>query len=227
MDPLDPYQQFGYPSGAPYPGPHRDINQMRRAEGFGADGYRQKLQGDAQVYGNGISEEDANKAAKIMQRLIVLMQNTNFTAALPAFNEPHFWSQPIDLSTTYTLAGAVTSAYQTALSFIVPDSRAARISEYGFNVRGGAFTYNGDISWQITYNGNPVPGLENITQQRGTIVLPAKTFIRSEMDQKDLIEFKVRRVVAAGSPDDIDLVLRGWTWRPLRPETDPALGLAL
>jgi hypothetical protein len=159
----------------------------------------------------------------VLSRLIQLLQNTNFTAAEPAFNRPHYYSTPIDISARYTVPAAAGS-YVAAISYTVTDGRAARISAYGFNVRDPLYTYNGDILFQVCKNGMPVPGLQNIAEQRGTLVLPAETFIIGAAVYHDSFQFMVRRAVA-GVAVDVDLLLRGWTWRPLREKEGPAIGI--
>jgi hypothetical protein len=219
----DPYYDI-LTGGAPEQ-PQAYPNHMRSAESdYPPDGYRAILEGNAPPKPTHLPPEVTQEAAYLMQRMITLLQNTNFTAAQPAYNEPHFWSQPVDLSTRYSLPAAA-GAYQTAIAFDVPAGRAVRIDGYGWDVQDGSFTYNGDILLQITKNGSPVPGLQDIAQQRGTLVLPAKTFIIGTDVNNDRFEVQLKRATAAGSPTDVDVCLKGWSWRPLRELSGPGIGI--
>ena len=160
----------------------------------------------------------------VLGRMIQLLQNTNFTAAEPAFNRPHYYSDPIDLSVRYTVPAAM-GAYVAAITYNIPTGRAARISGYGFNVIDPTYTYDGSILFQIAKKGVPVPGLANIAEQRGTLVLPAETFILGAEVYADCFQFMVRRAVAAIASTQVDLLLRGWTWRPMREKEGPAIGI--
>jgi hypothetical protein len=160
----------------------------------------------------------------LLERMVNLLANTNLTAAEPAFNQPHYWSQPIDLSTRYSLPAAASTTWTEVITYIPRDPVSARITEYGFNVRDTTYTYNGDILFRVCLNGSPVPGLENIAEQRGTIVLPAKTFILAHSVYNDRVSFQVRRAVAGSAAVDIDFVLRGYNWKPLRQMSGPAIG---
>src|SRR5882757_382320 len=79
-------------------------------------------------------------------KFIKWTRNTNFTASEPAHAQPMLWSDPIDLSDTYTLPAAASPTYTPVISYVVPPGRYARISGYGFDVSGG-FTYDESILW--------------------------------------------------------------------------------
>lgn len=212
MNALDRLFQRGTPETArAFP------NGVKSAEADQApDGFRAIAQGVV-PQGPGVASD------ALLVRMVQLLQNTNFTAAEPAFNRPHYYSDPIDLSVRYTVPAAV-GAYVAAIVFTVPTGRAARISGYGFNVIDPAYTYDGGILFQIAKNGMAVPGLANIAEQRGTLVLPAETFIIGAEVYRDCFQFMVRRAVAAVAPTQVDLLLRGWTWRPMREKEGPAIG---
>jgi hypothetical protein len=103
--------------------------------------------------------------------------------------------------------------YVTALTYTVPEGRAARIQKYGVNVIDPAYTYNGSILWQFVINGQPMPdGMADWAQQRGSVVSPRDTFII--LKERDVITLQVRRAVVAGAPQDVEHALIGYTWRP-------------
>ncbi len=158
-----------------------------------------------------LNEHDLQRASLMTQRLVALIQNTNITAARPAYNDPHQWSTPVDLSDDVTLGGAVTS-YQTVIEYYAPPGRRIRIDGYGVLVD-NAFTYNGDILWRIQKNGANVEFLADWAQQRGSIVQPRNTFILLNGDDGDKITFQVRRAVA-GAAYNVTMCLTGWTYRP-------------
>jgi hypothetical protein len=156
-----------------------------------------------------LSPADRARADALVQRLATLLRNTNITASLPAHSEPGLWSDPIDLSASYSLPAAV-GAYTTVLSFAVPSGRWARIDAYGFDV-GGGFTYDGSILWRLQVNGVNVPGLQPWGEHRGSLVQPRKTFFL--VPQSQTVTFQVKRAVAAGSPSTVTMALLGWMWR--------------
>jgi len=213
MGALDHLLQRGTPETArAFPNGVRSAEADQRPDGF-----RSIAQGT-------VPQVPTAQPDAVLARMIQLLQNTNFTAAEPAFNRPHYYSVPIDLSVRYTVPAAVGS-YVAAITYAVPIGRAARISAYGFNVIDPLYTYDGGILFQIAKNGMPVPGLANIAEQRGTLVLPAETFIIGAEVYNDCFQFMVRRAVAAVAPTDVDLLLRGWTWRPMREKEGPAIGI--
>lgn len=158
-----------------------------------------------------LDPKDLERASLMTQRLVALIQNTNITAARPAYNDPHQWSTPVDLSGTVALGGPAV-AYQTVVEYYAPPGRRIRIDGYGVSVD-NSFTYNGDILWRIQKNGNNVDFLADWGQQRGSIVQPRNTFILLNGDEGDKIAFQVRRAVA-GAAFNVTMCLTGWTYRP-------------
>ena len=161
------------------------------------------------------SPEDRARAALMIKELTALLQNTNLTASLPAYNEPHLWSTPVDLSAQFSLPAAV-GDYQTVITYQVQPGRWARIDGYGVDVADPAFTYDGSILWRIRKNGINVETLADWGQHRGSVIQPRKTFILGNGDNGsgDVFTFEVRRAVAAGAPTVINMALVGYTFRP-------------
>jgi hypothetical protein len=145
-------------------------------------------------------------------RFVKWTRNTNFTASEPAHAQPMLWSEPIDLSDTYTLATAADPAgvYHTVLEYTAPSGRWARINAYGYDVDGG-FTYDDSILWQITVNGLAVPSMNGFGEHRGTVAIPRQTFII--VPENQTVRFNVQRAVAAGGTNDIVMAMQGWSWR--------------
>jgi hypothetical protein len=201
-------------------------NGRRSAEAYNPpDGFRAIAQGTAPQRGSGVPPALAAEVAFLMKRMVKLLENTNFTAAEPAYNAPHYWSQPIDLSARVTVPAAA-GAYAVALTVPMPEGRGVRITGYGFNVLDPLYTYDGSILFQVCKNGSAVPGLQDIAEQRGTLVLPASTFILAESWREDRITFMVRRAVAAVGSTDVDVCLKGYSWRPLNQAGGPKIGVA-
>lgn len=156
-----------------------------------------------------LSEQDQARCDYLVREFLRAIRNTNITASEPAHAMPMLWSTPIDLSARYTLAAAA-GAYNTVLTYTAPPGRWARISAYGVDVD-GSFTYDGSILWQIKLNGQPVQDLFDWGQHRGSLIQPSETFIL--VPQGQTVEFQVRRASAAGGTSDVDMVLKGWSWR--------------
>lgn len=167
--------------------------------------------------------DGAEEMAALMIKLTKLIQNTNFTAALPAYNEPQYWSQPIDVSNRVTVGTAASTAWTTLSSYKAATGRWARVSGYGINVLNNLYTYNGDLLFRLTLDGNPLPGGGPFGEQRGTIVQPRRTFVVLQQDQE--IRLEVRRAVAGPTAYEVDGCLVGWNWRPLRPLDGPGVGI--
>jgi hypothetical protein len=148
----------------------------------------------------------------MIQRLSALFQNTNITASRPAYNDPHQWSTPVDLSQSVIVPAAV-GVDVDVLTYYAPEGRSIRISGYGVDVDGG-YTYDGSLLWTIKKNGAIVETLGNWAQHRGSVAKPRDTFILLNGDDKDQITFSVRRAVAAGGPSTVAMCLVGWTFRP-------------
>lgn len=152
------------------------------------------------------SEED-----RLVGAIINWIRRANVTVSPPAHIEPIVWSHPIDLTARVSVPAAV-GAYTTAISYRVPDGRYARIDTYGVLVNDAAYTYNGSILWRLRVNGTAITdGLNEWGEQRGSLVHPRKTFIVLKED--DLLTFEVRRAVAAGAAQDVDMSITGWDWR--------------
>ncbi len=156
-----------------------------------------------------ISPAMENIVKAVVDRLSKVARNTNFTAALPAHSVPMYWSNNIDKSATVVVPAAV-GAYQTVIEYTAPPSRYGRISAYGFDVAGGAYTYDGSLLWRFVLNGQPVQDLMDIVEHRGSLVQPAETFIIVPMQQK--IQFQVCRAVAALAEDTVAMKFKGWDW---------------
>lgn len=159
-----------------------------------------------------LDQRDEERAKLMLQRLVALFQNTNITASRPAYNDPHQWSTPVDLSDTITLPAAA-GVDIPVITFYAPPGRSVRISGYGVDVD-GAFTYDDSILWTIKKNGAIVDTLGNWGQHRGSVARPRETFILLNGDDGDQITFEVRRAVAAGAPNEVSMCLTGWTFRP-------------
>jgi hypothetical protein len=145
----------------------------------------------------------------VVDRLAKIARNTNFTASLPAHSTPMFWSNNIDKSATVVVPAAVT-AYQTVCSYKAPPSRYGLVAQYGFDVAGGAYTYDGSLLWRFMLNGVPVQDLLDIAEHRGSLVQPSDTFIVVPMGQT--LQFQVARAVAAGGTSTVAMKFKGWDW---------------
>jgi hypothetical protein len=154
---------------------------------------------------------------KRMQTLAKLfageLQKAYITAALPAHNEPHWFSTPVDVSGRVNVPAAV-GGWQTICTYKVEAGRKAFIRQYGVDVQDGAYTYNGSLRWQVTVNGVIVPTLGSFAEHRGAVATPRSTFIK--LQEADIVALSVMRAVAAAAPQDVDGVLVGWTIRPRR-----------
>ncbi len=156
-----------------------------------------------------LSREQEAIVNAIVDRIAKQARNTNFTASLPAYTTPMYWSNNIDESDTISL-GAAVSPFQTVLSYKAPPSRYGLVNAYGYDVQDPAFTYDGSILWRMMLNGQPVQSLVSFGEHRGSMVLPASTFIIVPMDQE--LQFQVRRATAAGGDQSIAMKFKGWDW---------------
>lgn len=145
----------------------------------------------------------------VVDRLAKIARNTNFTASLPAHSTPMYWSNNIDKSATVVVPAAVTD-YVTVCTYKAPPSRYGLIRQYGFDVAGGAYTYDGSLLWRMMLNGVPVQDLLNIAEHRGSLVQPADCFIVVPMGQ--IVQFQVSRAVAAGAASTVAMKFKGWDW---------------
>ena len=159
-----------------------------------------------------LGKEDEERAQLLIQRLVSLFQNTNITASRPAYNDPHQWSTPVDLSAAVSVPAAVGSAIDV-ITLYAPPGRSIRISGYGVDVD-GAYTYDGSLLWSIKKNGANVESLGDFAQHRGSVSKPRDTFILLNGDDNDQITFSVRRAVAAAGASTVSMCLVGWTFRP-------------
>lgn len=167
-----------------------------------------------------LSPADYARASLLMSQFSALIQNTNITTSLPAHNAPNLWSDPIDLSGTITVPGAV-GAETIVLQYRVQPGRWARINGYGVDVSlPTTYAYDGSLVWTIKKNGIPVQTLDNWGEHRGSVIRLRETFVLlcgdngSANGGGDLITFSVRRAVAAGVSATIAMALTGYTWRP-------------
>lgn len=149
---------------------------------------------------------------KMADALMRMIRYTSITAAPPAHIRPTVWSDPVDLSGSAAVA-AVVGAYTTVVSFTVPDGRGARIEQYGVNVLGGTYPYNGSLLWRFVKNGSPLDlGMADWSEQRGSMVFPRKTVIT--LNARDILYFQVRRAaLTTGGVLNVQMGFRGWIWR--------------
>jgi hypothetical protein len=145
----------------------------------------------------------------VVDRIAKIARNTNFTAALPAYTAPGYWSNNIDESDTVLMAAAVTP-YQTVLEYTAPPSRYGFVNAYGFDVQDPTYTYDGTLQWRMVLNGVPVQSLLDFGEHRGSMVQPAKTFIVVPMGQK--LQFQIQRTLAAGGALSVAMKFKGWDW---------------
>ncbi len=156
-----------------------------------------------------LTPADKARADYLAKEFLEMIRNTNITASLPAHDSPMLWSNVIDKSVRYVLPAGIT-AYVPVIRFTSPPGRAARISAYGVDVD-GSFTYDDSILWQLTLNGQPIQDLYDWGLHRGSLIQPSSTFI--VVPEGQTITFEVRRAVAALVSSNVDMVLKGWTWR--------------
>ncbi len=150
--------------------------------------------------------------SKLTDSLMRLIRHVAITAAPPAHIRPTVWSDPVDLSATVTVPAIVSATYTIAVTFKCPPGRGARIEQYGVNVLDDTYTYDGSILWAFRKNGRFLDlGMSNWGEQRGSMVFPRKTAII--MNEGDSLEFLVKRAVAAGGEQDVQMGFRGWIWR--------------
>jgi len=150
--------------------------------------------------------------SKMATELLRRARAVNLTAAPPAHIRPTVWSDSVDLSASIVVPAAVQANPVVAVTFTVPDGRWARIEQYGVNVLDEAYTYDGSILFYFRQRGRFLDqGMSAWGEQRGTMVFPRKTVII--VQEGETIEFMVRRAVAAGAPQTVQMGFRGWTWR--------------
>jgi hypothetical protein len=143
------------------------------------------------------------------------LATATITTTLPAHNAQPYWSLPIDVSSSVTMAAAVQApnVWTTALTYTAPTGWFGRISGYGVNVRDATYTWNSSLIWRILVNGQPVPSLANWGQQRGTIYQPRETYILVRPEQR--LDFQVRRDVTwGGAAQIVEHALVGYSYSP-------------
>lgn len=148
----------------------------------------------------------------VTSELLQAVRRFNITAAPPAHIRPPIWQNPIDLSATVSVPGAVNTTNTVVVSYTVPKGYWARIEQYGVNVQDPSYTYNGSLLWSFVKNGALLgQGMSGWGEQRGSMVYPSKTTI--VLQQGDLIQFDVQRAVLYGSAQTVQMCIRGWAWR--------------
>jgi len=160
-----------------------------------------------------LSPKDQAEIKTFAVEMTRALRNTALTAAQPAHAVPDLWSEPVDLQGSVTLQDAADppGTWQTGIRFIVPPGRWARIEAYGVDVVDPAYTYNGSILWRILVNNSPVNSLASFGEHRGTLVHPRPTVIIAPQDA--IVQFQLRRAVAAVAPQVVNMLLLGWIWR--------------
>lgn len=155
--------------------------------------------------------QQPTEADALTARILNTVRRANITVSPPAHIAPPVWQDPIDQSAQVSVAAAV-GAYATAATFTCPEGRWARIESYGVQVLDNTYTYGGSILWRFQLNGRPLGyGLSDWGEQRGSLPNPRKTYIILQED--DVLNFQVRRAVAAGAPQDVQMGFSGWSWR--------------
>lgn len=152
---------------------------------------------------------------QLVHALVKASRQLVITAAPPANVRPTVWSEPVDLTTTFVVPAAA-GPYQTAITFEVPAGYGARIEQYGVEVDDPAYTYNGDILWGFRKNGRMLDlGMSDWGEQRGSMIYPRKTAINmdSQGNNRDQLQFMVKRAVAGGGTYTVRMNFRGWAWR--------------
>lgn len=151
------------------------------------------------------------KDKSITNELLQAVRRFNITAGPPAHIRPSIWSTPVDKSASVVLGTAVTP-YTPIISYVVPKGYGLRIEQYSVNVLDPAFTYDGSILWAFTVGAAFLgDGMSNWGEQRGNMVFPSKTAIIAQQGQQ--VQFLMRRAVAAGAPQTVQMGFRGWVWR--------------
>lgn len=195
----------------PYAGP-QGLNDMARIERGDA------LNAAPQVAPPQVSTTDKARIDRFVSGFANLFRELNFTASLPAHVSPAYYSDPIDKSARATVAAAV-GAYVTVVSFKCPTGRSAVVNAYGVNVLDTLYTYNGSLLWRMVRSNGAINDVLDFAEQRGSLVQPRSTYIRLQQD--DTLNFQVRRAVVAGAPQDVDMCMVGWTWRPRNAYDNP------
>lgn len=152
-----------------------------------------------------------SKDKSITNELLQAVRRFNITAGPPAHIRPPIWSTPVDKSASVVLGAGVTR-YAPIVSITVPKGYGLRLEQYSVNVQDPAYTYDGSILWAFAVGGAFLgDGMSDWGEQRGSMVFPSKTTIIAQQGQ--LVQFLIRRAVAAGAPQTVQMGFRGWLWR--------------
>jgi hypothetical protein len=151
---------------------------------------------------------------RLTSRLRSFLTEASITASRPAHVDPNYWSQPVDLSGSISVAAGAfgPGIWSTIVTYTVPSGNWARISGYGVNVQDPTYTYDGSLVWRIVVNGQPVQSIESFSQQRGSLAQPRQSYIIVKQDQ--FVALQVRRAVAAAGSQTVEGCLVGWRWQP-------------
>jgi hypothetical protein len=157
-----------------------------------------------------VSPADQARANALVQAMAQIARSMQLTASLPAHTTQMPWSNNLDLSTTLSLPAAAGN-WITAVTYTAPEGRYGRLEQYGFDVAGGAFTYDGSILWRFTLNGNIPYDLSAFGEHRGSMTQPSDMFLIIPVGQT--VNFQVQRAVTAGAASTIAMRMRGWDWK--------------
>jgi hypothetical protein len=157
-----------------------------------------------------VSPADQARADLLTQAIAQICRNMQITASLPAHSTPMPWSNNIDMSATLSLPAAV-GPWMTALTYTAPYGRYGRLAQYGFDVAGGAFPYDGSILWRFMFNGAIPFDLGPFGEHRGSMTQPSDMFLI--IPENQTVSFQVMRATAAGSASTIAMKFRGWDWK--------------
>lgn len=154
-----------------------------------------------------------NRQTLMLTRAITwMLQNNNITSSEPAHNQPPYWSDPVELSSRFSLAAAASPVFTNILEFQVPKGRRMSLKGIGVNVDDATYNYNGDILFRLSIDGRAVNTYEGYGEQRGSIVQPRRMpDVIIQFPQK--LIFSIRRVVAAGSAQNVEMAFQGYIWR--------------
>jgi hypothetical protein len=156
------------------------------------------------------SPADQARANALVQAMAQIARNMQITASLPAHTTQMPWSNNLDLSATYVLPAAA-GGWNTVVTYTAPEGRYGRLAQYGFDVAGGAFTYDGSILWRFTLNGNIPYDLNAFGEHRGSMTQPSDMFLIIPVGQT--VNFQVQRATTAGATSTIAMRMRGWDWK--------------
>lgn len=107
---------------------------------------------------------------------------------------------------------AASSTQVEVVSTRVLTNYNAYILSYGVTVRGApAYDFTGSLEFALYVNGGPYLDNNNNsswTLERGSVAQPIPTLIQTQSG--GLVQFLVRRAVAAAQPSTVDFVAFGW-----------------